>query len=343
MSPEGRKRLGAAIRLAVCAGAIAVLAVRTNWSEFAGAIRSADGRLVLLSILAFAPAPVLISLRLKWLLAVHDVHLGLWQALKVTFAGNFIISALPVGTSGGDALKAFYIARDTPHKHEAITTIFFDRVIGVVGLILMSGLMVLLNWGNPAFEQYGRPIALLTVCFFAGAGVYFSRRMRKLLRLDEIVARLPLAAHVQRVDRALFSFSHHRGRVLAALLLTMLLQGIAIVSLFFGGWAVGLVGASPAAAFPVYLAYVPICFLTGALPIGVMELTFVQLFSRAAGLGSEAAAVALSILGRFIQLVWALPGGIVVLKGGSMQAASESAEDPPAPEAVLTESERPAR
>jgi hypothetical protein len=287
--------------------------------------------LLLLSVLTFGPAPVLLAMRLKALLAVHDVRLSAWQAIKVTFAGNFVINALPVGTPGGDSVKAFYIARDTPHKHEAVTVVFFDRVIGVLGLVLMSGVVVLLDWHNEAFHKWGRIVGVLVLIIVAGGGIYFSRRTRQLLRLDWILARLPLSGHLQRIDRAMFEFRQHPRRVLGCLLLTNLLQFNCIASLFLGGWALGMVDhARPWSSFAVYLAYTPICYLAGALPLGVMEGGFQQLFSGAARLGTLEAALSLSLFSRFTQLVWALPGGLTVLRSrrdAEQFAAVEAAAD----------------
>jgi uncharacterized membrane protein YbhN (UPF0104 family) len=287
-----------------------------------------------LSLLAFGPAPLLIAVRLKWLLAVHNVSLSVWDAIKVTFAGNFISNALPLGTSGGDAVKAFYIARNTPHKHEAVITVFFDRVIGVVSLLLMSGIVVLINWRRPEFATYGRTIGLMVLVLAAGAAVYYSNRIRRWLWIEDIINLLPLAHHWRRLDKAVFAFRHRFKRVAASIVLTMLLQLVSIFSLFLAGWALGLVHdrEQPWESLPVYLGYMPICFLAGALPLGVMETLYAELFSRAAKLGPEEAAVFLSIFSRLVQLAWGLPGSIVVLQSGrppanEAAALSEAAEE----------------
>ena len=341
MSSRGRKLISGAIRLGILAFAVVWMALDPNWkwSDLREVVRTADWRLLAFAILSFGPCPVLIALRLKWLLSVHQVNLSIWQAIKVTFAGNFIIWALPVGTSGGDAAKAFYIARDTPHKHEAVTTVFFDRVVGVVSLVLMSGLMALLNWGNPAMAEKGRVIGVFALVFFCGAAVYFSNRLRRVLGIDWILARLPLAAHLQRIDRAVFEFRRQPRVVLAALLLTIALQSVCILSLYLSGWSLGVVGERPLEALPLYFAYGPVCFLAGALPIGGMEAVCVLLFSRTAELGPPGAAVLLALSNRAIQLLWALPGALVVLRGGSLRRTRELIEhsataDPP--ESVAT-------
>ncbi|MGB4256994.1 MAG: lysylphosphatidylglycerol synthase transmembrane domain-containing protein, partial [Phycisphaerae bacterium] len=156
MPGHGRRVwLSRLVRLGVCLLAVAWLYRATDWQEIRNTLANVNWRIALLGLLVFGPAPVLIGVRLKWLLAVHDIHLSIWKALKFTFVSNFLIHALPLGTSGGDALKAWYVARETPHKHEAVTTVFIDRVVGVVGLVLLSGLMVVINWNNPAMASWG--------------------------------------------------------------------------------------------------------------------------------------------------------------------------------------------
>lgn len=334
MTAGSRQRLSALVRYTICVVAVTWLVTHTQWAELTKVAASASQhwQLMAAGVLAFGPGPLLIAVRLRWVLAVNDVNLTTWQAIRVTFAGNFIINALPVGTYGGDAVKAYYIARDTPHKHEAVTSVFFDRVIGVAGLVGMSGVVVLLNWGNPAFAGWGRIIGVVVAAMLVGGSIYFSRRMRKLLRLDQIVARMVFGSHLQRIDRAVFAFRHRISRLIACFAVTAVLQAVAIVSMFLVGWSLGIVGDRPIATLPVYLAYTPICFLAGALPIGVMEETFHQLFVDGAGLGTREAAYSLSLMCRFIQLCWALPGIIVVFKAGRPQPLAHNLPDEPEPQ-----------
>ncbi len=332
MTARTRQALSILIRCGICALAVYWLARTTEWENFKQAIQAADWRPVLANLAVFGPTPVVLALRLRWLLVVHGISLSVWQAVKVTFAGNFIIGTTPFGTHGGDALKAYYIARDTPHKHEAVTTVFVDRVIGVISLVGLAGVVCLLNWRNPAFSKWGQIIGLTVLVMLVGGAVYFSNRLRRLLRIDRLLLYmlyLPLGAHLRRIDQAVFEFRNRPGRVLGGLVLTVILQVIAIVSHFLIGCGLNMVGDDPWAAFPVYLAFVPICFLAGALPIGAMELTYVQLFAHTAGLGTPETATFLSLLSRLTQLLWAMPGFLVVLKAGRPKPISDSETDKP--------------
>lgn len=315
MAAQFRKLIGPLVRWSICIAAVVWLAHAVKWDDLKQVWHGADRLMLVASLVAFLPAPLLIAVRLKCLLGVHKIELSVWEAIKVTFAGNFIINALPVGTLGGDSAKAYYVARETEHKHEAVTTVFFDRLVGVVGLVGLSGIVVLANWSNQAFAGPGRAIGVLIVLLGTGSIIYFSPRIRELVRLDWLVARMPLAPHLQRIDRAVLAFRHAPGRLAASLILTVLLQGACILSIFLAGWALGLVGGHPLASLPVYLAFTPITLLAGVMPIGVMEGTFWGLFVQAAGLGSAEAAVSLSLFSRFVQLFWSLPGSLVVLRG----------------------------
>lgn len=337
MTARARRALSTLVRISICVLAVYWLVRTTRWDQFKEAIAAADWRLVLLSLAVMGPNPVVLALRLRWLLVVHGVCLSVWQAMKVTFAGNFIIGTTPFGTHGGDAMKAYYIARDTPHKHEAVTTVFVDRVIGVVSLVGLAGVVCLLNWQNPAFSRWGRIIGLTVLGMLVGGGVYFSNRLRRLLWIDRILLYLPLAAHIRRIDQAAFGFRNCPGRVVGGLLLTVVLQVIAIISHFLIGWGLNMVGEDPWATFPVYLAFVPICFLAGALPIGAMELTYVELFAHSAGLGTPETATFLSLLSRLIQLIWAMPGLLVILRAGRPKPIS----DPELPGTTVAAESRP--
>ncbi|NLX14414.1 MAG: flippase-like domain-containing protein [Phycisphaerales bacterium] len=311
----GRRWISRLLRYAVCAAAITWLAQQTDWAEMKRVWLEADKGLLVLGVFCFWPSVVLISIRLRRVLAVHDIHVSVWRAIMVTFAGNFVANAFPLGTTGGDSVKAYLVARETPHKHEAVMCVLFDRLVGVAGLVMLAGLVLLASWGNPAFAKWGRIIGVLILALVVGGGVYFSNRLRCWFHVDDLISRLPFGQHLQRLDRAVLVFRHHGRCVVECVILTAILQLNSIFCMFLMGWALNLVGDRPLTAIPVYLGYIPIAFLTGALPIGVLEVTLQELLAGAAALGSPEAAISLGLMCRVMQLVWALPGIVPVLQG----------------------------
>ena len=86
--------------------------------------------------------------RWKMLLQGQGINISGFRAVSLTFQGSMFSLFMPGGAVGGDVLKAAFLARETQggQKIEGVTTIFLDRVIGMMGLfslVLVSGLCCL--------------------------------------------------------------------------------------------------------------------------------------------------------------------------------------------------------
>lgn len=283
-----------------------------------------------LALLLFGPVPFFSAVRLVLMLRMQNVTLTTWQAVKMTFAGNFFNFALP-GTTGGDLIKAYYITRYTHHKTEAVTAIFLDRVIGLLGLMLLASVLFAvawnqLNWDHAYRNSLASALAIVWGGLAVGCLVVFSSRLRALCRLSEIAAMLPGGAQLQRIGRATVAMRTHKTLTLWSLVITIGLQFLVIWSGFQMARALGMRG--PAS---LYFICVPIGFLIAAVPIsppqaiGVMEWAYIQFFTQNK-LNSISAAVAFALLIRLIQLAWALPGFLVPLFGAHLPSKAELAE-----------------
>ncbi|NTU59938.1 MAG: flippase-like domain-containing protein [Deltaproteobacteria bacterium] len=304
--------------------------------------RSLNVGWALYAVLLFGPVLLLQSYRLVVMVAVQGVRLKLWNAVKLNLAGNFFNFALP-GTTGGDLVKAYYLSYYTHRKTEVATTVFLDRVIGLLGLVgLAAGAMLVTGEAGGS----GRLLTALggvSLCVAGACVAIFSRRIRARLRLTKLAERLPGGRHLLRAGRATVALRSHKGRVASAFLLTLLLQGTCAVSAAVMAWALDMRGPGGALAQVWYFtAYVSIGFLIAAVPltpqaVGVMEAAYIQFFTRGHwNTASQAVAFAFAV--RLIQLVWALPGILVPLLGAHLPRGEELAafeaggrEEPSAP------------
>jgi uncharacterized protein (TIRG00374 family) len=76
----------------------------------------------------------------RWFLLVRalDLPFQLPAAFRLGLIGCYYNAFLP-GSVGGDLVKAYYIARDTPGKRAAaVATVVSDRLVGLFGLIWLS-------------------------------------------------------------------------------------------------------------------------------------------------------------------------------------------------------------
>ncbi len=133
-----RRRLGLILRTLVSLLLILWLVRKIDWVKFWAIVRTADMDWLILGFLCFIPTLLIVSWRWRMLLGVHEVHLRFWRIFELTMIGQFF-SAFLLGTTGGDVIKIYYVARAVPSRRTAVGfTVIVDRVIGMVALLLFG-------------------------------------------------------------------------------------------------------------------------------------------------------------------------------------------------------------
>lgn len=273
------------------------------------------------ALAALAPTTFLLGWRLRDLMAMQGISIAYWEAVALTFAGNFFNFTLP-GTTGGDIYKAYHIAKHAHKRTEAVAVVFIDRAIGLINYILLAALCIAIPWRRQPLGPLGKIVGLLLLGLIVGAMIYFSRRFRRWIRYDALLARLPLADKLRRIDQTAFSFRYHPRQTILALLITTLNNGLLALCVMCLGCAVGMprFESSPSAIdfAQFYLASMMALstgFLLAAVPIsvqgfGLLETVFLRVLGHHTwGTDTQVIAVCLGI--RVAQLIWAVPGVIV--------------------------------
>ncbi|MBZ0135305.1 MAG: flippase-like domain-containing protein [Planctomycetes bacterium] len=245
------------------------------------------------------------AVRLKILVEVLGHKVSLTRMLTYTLVGHFYNSAIPGGSVGGDAIKALYLSQATGSKPQAFAAVLVDRLCGLFMLATLA-LVVLLP---SIHEETMRQAAVVIIVFTGAATVAIvgmtSRRVRRLVPKG-LSGRLPFHDTIRAFDEAMQIYRGHKKGLALALLLSALPQA---------GWigmhiAIGQ-GIDIQLAWTDYAVLIPVAGMVAALPIsfggwGVGEAATVHFFGLR-GIGKVEAGV-LSLMGRMIQLVWALVG-----------------------------------
>jgi glycosyltransferase 2 family protein len=143
----------------------------------------------LLAVIAVAATSIQF---LRWYLLVRalDLPFSIGSAFRLGLIGVCYNVFLP-GSVGGDLVKAYYIARDTPGKRaSAVATVVADRLVGLFGLLWFSAVFGGGFWlagdprivGNPWLEKIILVCSVLvglTVLFWIGLGFLPSRRQER--------------------------------------------------------------------------------------------------------------------------------------------------------------------
>lgn len=278
-------------------------------------LRLADKGLLAVSVAVLMVVAMLQAPRLRWLLAAQQIPLGHFDAVKVSFAGNFLNFTTPFGSHAGDLFKAYFVSLHTERKAEALATIILDRVIGLATMLTVVA--VITGFGPPGGRLTPvRPYLLTMLGIGVAAGiVYLTPPLRKVLLPRRLVERLPGMRYVQRMDAAARTLARRPVTVLAAVLITVALQSLAMGAYMLVGLSLGL--DIQAADVPECYAYFATGTVIQALPgppqgLGTVELAYRYFFAPYGG-PSQIVCVALAI--RLMVLVSSLPGLVVVLTG----------------------------
>ena len=262
----------------------------------------------------FAVVPLLLSGRWQILLKVQGVDIPFWKVLQLSYLGYFLNFFL-IGTTGGDLIKAYWIGRFSPKKAEGFVSVFVDRIIGVVVLIVMAAVFVMFMWRDPQVAKLGRAVGLLVVLAAIAVIFLFSESLRRLVRFDRWKGKLPISRLVDKIDQALLTYRRSSGILLKAAGATVLLQFLSSTASYFLGSALQI-----NTGIWYYWLYVPLAFLIGSIPVsvfwglGLLEGAYVGFFAGS-GFASVTQAAMLAMAVRLMQLFWSLPGSLVVAFG----------------------------
>ncbi|HEX9792874.1 MAG TPA: lysylphosphatidylglycerol synthase transmembrane domain-containing protein [Planctomycetota bacterium] len=272
-----------------------------------------------LGVLFWLVLLAIVTLRWQILLRAVEVPTSYPRALRLCFIGYFFNNAMP-GLTGGDLVRAVLVTRGLEEKRtRAAMSVLVDRVMGLFSLLLLAGVvLVVADFGSAGGDPprhlpaLRRAVLMVVAVAAVGATIWLSRRARRFVRLDALLARLPARQWVAKIDDAITAYRNAPFAVLAALGLSLILQTFGVLTF----WAMAAALGSPISLSGDFVIY-PVVQTASSLPIapagwGIGETlygTFFQWFGTSFTLG-----VAASLLFRLTtQLAVGLVGGLVWL------------------------------
>jgi glycosyltransferase 2 family protein len=310
------------------------------------------GRLAACVILLSGVA-LLAAVRWRLLLGCMGFRVPFRRVLHLGVVG-LLFNCFGVGYVGGDVVKAYYAAGDQPagRRAEAVTTVVFDRFVGLMGLLLLALFAGAIRpgsvWNNPAAPQLRFVGLVLLAVFAAMLGTFlltFSRRLRESPGLAVLLSRLPGGRLFLRVYLAAAVYRTRPSTVLAAVGISILAHAMNI-TIF---WQLAQAVAFPpidAAEFAFYIALGLAASSVGLpLGIGVGQVVFGYLFSLLWGKHGDELGNAMATLQQGLALLFNLTVGLpafLLIRGESARVRQELAEDAAAEGTFLVAVQPPA-
>ncbi|BAM03170.1 lysylphosphatidylglycerol synthase transmembrane domain-containing protein [Phycisphaera mikurensis] len=323
--PLARRILGHALRLGVAAAGIAYIVKTVRWTGgvaadgspepgFLDLLRDADPGLLLLGLALAALSIPVSSYRWWGLLRAAAVPMPFLRTLRLTYVGNFFNYCIPVGSTGGDVVKAYYAGRGhdrgTGGKTAVWLSVFVDRCSGLFGLLVLATLVGVTQLGDETIRPVVLTVGVVVLAgalAIAGYGWGPTFRGLRLARLDRLRG-------VGGVFRAARVYREQGMRpVVRAIALTLAVHGLLTVSAACAGLALGL---GEHVSLGRLLVVLPLCIAAAAVPLtyqglGVMEALAIS--TLAAGDSADNGIVGMLLFLRGYQLTSGFVGAVLLL------------------------------
>ena len=284
------------LKVLVSAGLLFVVISKTGIDKVLSTLQGISVPSFVLAVLIYILS-ILIS-TFRWRLLLHE-RFRISRLFSLYFIGSFFNHLLP-GIIGGDAVKAYYLYRDTGRGAPAVASVFMDRYIGFAALMLVG--LIAFPFGFRYFHgSYIEWLLPLIILFFITAslalfGLRVGRRITFLSGFYDY-------------------FALYRGKksvIVKTLCISVVIQTIVICAVYVLSRGLGV----NVPLLPLFI-FIPVISTIATIPvsisgIGVREASFVLLFGF---LGiSPAQATAVSFAWFLSVATGSLPGLVEYLR-----------------------------
>lgn len=287
---------------------------RKDIPDIAAALRRVNPPYFLTAITFSIASLVVVSQRLRMILRVQGLRLTLGESLYLNFIGNFFNNFLPTAI-GGDLVKAYYATKKSEKKLESFSAVFFDRFFGFlsIGLLAFLGIVFMngrirdpkLFWGCLIFSV----VVLIAFILFFNKGI-----TRAIFSKALDLPAFQNGSKSRKLYNALNAYKEHKIIVIKVILISLLAQVVAVVSLYYIVKSI-----SQDISFFNLLLVTPLVSVASMLPsingLGVREGAFVIFLGEFI---SKENAAAVSILFLAMVLIMSFIGGILYLFSGKL-------------------------
>jgi len=262
-------------KLLVSSGLLYFVISKTGADKVISTLKGINPLAFFLAVFIYIFAIYLSSVR--WRLLLHE-EFELRKLFSLYFIGSFFNHLLP-GIIGGDAVKAYYLYKDTGKGAPAIASVFMDRYIGFTALMCV-GLTAFpfgLRYFRGSYIEWILP--LMVFLFILGSFVIFGLKVGRRIRL---------------LSGFYDYFSLYKGKK-TVILKTFFLSLIVQVVIIFAVYVLSLGLKVDVPLLPLFI-FVPIIATISSVPIsisglGVREASFVLLFGSLGIKPAQATAV----------------------------------------------------
>ncbi len=290
--PKNRRKWTKILRWVGSVASLALflwLLARQDWGRVLAHLERIPLYVILAVFALYVCGQVLNAVRWHVLLRAQAVSIGLWDAIRIVFAGAFASNFLP-STIGGDAFRFLALFHFCADRALCAGSVVMDRIMNVAAMVTMMPLALVTFGGQLSALVKGRAESALAL---AGGWGWFNRLWRTffsgLEQAFRLWARQPLV-----------------------LLRVFVISWFSIFVVMVGVWILARGLGIPVALYQV-MGVMATTYLLTLLPIsingyGVREVAITALYMRLGATVEQASALA--IITRLFMVMETVPGAL---------------------------------
>ena len=326
MKKTAKKAALTLLKLIVSLGILAYIFTKVvDIRQLGSTLVHANWYYVTAAILGYFLVQGLSAYRWHLLLKPQAITVPFRKILAFYFLGMYFNFFLP-SAIGGDVFKVYYLNKETNRLSASTASVFFDRDIGMGGLVLMATLVAVFYGTNvngvplaPIFGLIGLGFVLANLALFLRPTYNLLHRVLSLFKMKRVD---------EKIERLFESFNVYRNRW-GLIGLTMAMSvGVQVGCALVNMLAAEAIGLKTMNGWIDYLIFVPTIGLISMIPgsvggTGWREGAYILLFQAVNILRERspeqaaAQAAALSVLWLGVVVITSLPGGIIYVARGS--------------------------
>ena len=243
--------------------------------------------------------PLAAGLRWWLLLRSQGTAISLGQAISLTWTG-LLFTLLPGGLVSGDAVKAVMVAQVTSKRPAAVLSVYVDRALGLLSMLVVAVAAGLLSWNTVAqLPDWVIGVLLTGAAGLAAGLVGLALVLSRHFGRNFIVRRLEAAARgesraaalyrvLYRLVESIAAYREHKRTVALVLLVSVAAQSVVIFAGVMLGHALAvtfpaLEPLSQAGETALYFLALPVGMVVQAVPLtpggfGQLEWALEEIF-----------------------------------------------------------------
>lgn len=305
-------------------GALALVVMRSDAHGLMEALRNTRVAYLPLAVAASFAVTWLMAYRWRAILAARHFHLSTRRLFVYYLIGIFFTSFVPGGGVSGDVARLIYVDREVRDKAKVLSTLVYERLIGVFTLLLIGLAATLMTRASRQTDPmiYSSE-AILALAFILIATLMSESVSSRLARIIRAIGRrtrtVRLAEAAARTLESISELRRDGALLFRTAMISVLIRIVWSLGCYVVAWAMGL----PIGLLTLF-AFISVVDLVRLLPIsvgglGVREWAIIVLFSTL-GITREQA-LTFSILAFTPVYLNAIAGGIFYISNARLKGA----------------------